>query len=135
MGISILAWLSSRDPHIGPRRSRGPIWVERWYPGQYENAHVLICIYFTFENYIAHGTYFPCIISKWTCNNILQFGQIQPSIWLISTYIVLGSQATKNNGGFHYVIRGSMGLVTQYWNIRNCFWFYGSGLLLKLTDV
>ena len=30
MGISILAWLSSRDPHIGPRRSRGmitrPIW-------------------------------------------------------------------------------------------------------------
>ena len=30
MGISILAWLSFRDPHIGPRRSRGmitrPIW-------------------------------------------------------------------------------------------------------------
>jgi hypothetical protein len=25
MGISILAWLFSRDPHIGPRRSRGPI--------------------------------------------------------------------------------------------------------------
>jgi hypothetical protein len=28
MGISILAWLSFRDPHIGPRRIRGPIWVE-----------------------------------------------------------------------------------------------------------
>ena len=30
MGISILTWLSSRDPHIGPRRSQGmitrPIW-------------------------------------------------------------------------------------------------------------
>jgi hypothetical protein len=25
MGIFILDWLSSRDPHIGPRRSRGPI--------------------------------------------------------------------------------------------------------------
>jgi hypothetical protein len=25
MGISILAWLSSRDPHIGPRRSQN-IW-------------------------------------------------------------------------------------------------------------
>ena len=24
MGISILAWLLSRDPHIGLRRSRGP---------------------------------------------------------------------------------------------------------------
>jgi hypothetical protein len=23
MGISILAWLSSRDPHIGPRRIEG----------------------------------------------------------------------------------------------------------------
>ena len=67
---------------------------------QYGNAHVLICIYFTFENYIAHGTYFPCIISKWTCNHILQFGQIQPSIQLISTYRVLGSQATKKHRRF-----------------------------------
>ena len=30
MGISILAWLSSRDPHIGPRRNA-------W--GQYGSRH------------------------------------------------------------------------------------------------
>ena len=30
MGISILAWLSSGDPHIGPRRSRGPITRPIW---------------------------------------------------------------------------------------------------------
>ena len=35
MGISILAWLSSLDPY----------WVSWWYPGQYGNDHVLICIY------------------------------------------------------------------------------------------
>ena len=33
MGISILAWLSSLDPHIGPRRSRGMKTRQIWkYP-------------------------------------------------------------------------------------------------------
>ena len=45
MGISILVWLSSLDPYWPSTPSRANMGVSGWWPGQYGNAHVLICIY------------------------------------------------------------------------------------------
>ena len=47
MTFSILALVSSQDSHISPRRSRGLIWVEGWYQGQYGKGHVLFFLSYT----------------------------------------------------------------------------------------